>query len=158
MEQLIPLPVFLVFHWHFTWQELPFKMILKNRCLILVDSHRSSDTSPFKYIYIYIYILVSNWIRNARLCLPLLITMIHNNNNNNNNNNDIIFFPTWNGHQYYDSNNNRKPPLHLVIADLVGLHQSNFLFSALSALQSIRLRSSGKPAVWLAIEVARNAV
>ena len=151
MEQLIPLPVFLVFNWHFTWQELPFKMILKNRCLILVDSHRSPETSPYKYIYIYI--LVSNWIRNARLCLPLLITMIHNNNNN-----DIIFFPTWNGHQYYDSNNNRKRPLHLVIADLVGLHQSNFLFSALSALQSIRLRSSGKPAVWLAIEVARNAV
>ena len=56
MEQLIPLPVFLVFHWHFTWQELPFKMILKNRCLILVDSHRSPETSPYKYINIYISI------------------------------------------------------------------------------------------------------
>ena len=58
MEQLIPLPVFLVFHWHFTWQELPFKMILKNQCLILVDSHRSPETSPYKYIYIYIYISI----------------------------------------------------------------------------------------------------
>ena len=38
MEQLIPLPVFLVFHWHFT----------------LVDSHRSPDTGPYKYIYISI--------------------------------------------------------------------------------------------------------
>ena len=56
MEQLIPLPVVLVLHWHFTWQELPFKMILKNRCLILVDSHRSPETSPYKYIYIYISI------------------------------------------------------------------------------------------------------
>lgn len=54
MEQLIPLTVFLVFHWHFVRQELRFKMILKNRCLILVDSHRSPDTTPYKYINISI--------------------------------------------------------------------------------------------------------
>lgn len=29
-------------------------MILKNRCLILVDSHRSPDTTPYKYINITI--------------------------------------------------------------------------------------------------------
>ena len=29
-------------------------MILKNRCLILVDSHRSPDTTPYKYINISI--------------------------------------------------------------------------------------------------------
>ena len=54
MEQLIPLTVFLVFHWHFAWEELRFKMIRKNRCLIVVDSDRSPDTTPYKYINISI--------------------------------------------------------------------------------------------------------
>ena len=61
MEQLIPLTVFLVFHWHFVRQELRFKMILKNRCLILVDSHRSPDTTPYKYINISIELTLSSF-------------------------------------------------------------------------------------------------